>query len=369
MSPSEPPSKRILLVWRDDPGLTVPTVVPTVAALKFPTSTPTVVPTVAELLHKLEAVPYIKTNLDSAESPFTAVPAVSKPPNVFKSVPYIKVEDDDEDLSTTVAKPPNSPKIVPYKKIEGAGSPRTAVPTIAALPISPEAVPYTFTTGNDAENQDSRTSIWSMYGEYFDVPNDPREMFLFFRGLFDDVYKTAAAGAFLSIRQLALLHGAPSILGPPNKRKASTIVQQESRVQPPIEDSPLRLAGRPSLRRPAEPWPAPQFPRPLFYRQPAELSSANQAAGPSSAHQPDGPPPSPTQPGPLSVPASPSEGCRGAKRTRPAPPPIRRLDRYQVIPPTRDLGDFASVEDACLILRYQRRGVRLVKSTIGRAIC
>lgn len=146
-----------MLVWRDDPGLTVPTVAPTAAAPTFtPTSTRPVVPTVAELLHKLEAVSYIKTDLDSAESPVAAVPAVSEPPDVFKSVPYIKIEDNDEDPSTaihTVSKPPNSPKIVPYNKIDGAGSPSTAVPTIAGPPISPGAVSYTFTTGNGAENQ------------------------------------------------------------------------------------------------------------------------------------------------------------------------------------------------------------------------
>lgn len=100
-----------MLVWRDDPS----------------PAAPTVAPTVAELLHRLEAAPYIKTDLDNAESLVAAVP--------------------------TIAELPNSPMTVPYNGIEdGAESPSTAAPTIAAPPNSPETVPYIFTTEYDAQN-------------------------------------------------------------------------------------------------------------------------------------------------------------------------------------------------------------------------
>lgn len=214
-------------------------------------------------------------------------------------------------------------------------------------------------------------------------------MFLFFRSLFDDVYRTVAAGAFLSIRQLALLHGAPFLLGIPGKRKASAIVEQENRVQPRVENSARQPAGPPSIRQPAglrsahQPAglsSARQPARPPSYRQPARPSSAHQPAGPPSACETAGPPPSPSQPaGPSYAhqPAGPSSACEpagppssvsqpagpsfafalangdrgGAKRTRPAPSvPFRRIDRYQLIPPSLDLGDFTGVADACSTL-------------------
>ncbi|KAI5844663.1 hypothetical protein DFP73DRAFT_63616 [Morchella snyderi] len=332
MSTSEPPSKRIMLMWSDDSG----------------PSAPTVVSTVAELLHRLEALPYINIDLDNAESLVTAAPSVSELLDNLKTAPCTKAGGDDE-------------------------TPRTAVPMITASSNSRETVPYIFTTEGDAETpactDDGGISVWSMHGQYFYVPNDPKEMFLFFRGLFDNAYSKAVTRAPLSARQLALLHGAPSLLGTPSQHKASATIDQENRVQPRVRGSTRQLTGPPSIRQASGPPSVHQPARPPGYRQVDGPSSVPQPVGQWSAHQPTRPPPC-RQPaglppsasqaaGPSSAFAFAYENRGGAKRTRPAPSvPFRRDSRYQVIPPSLDLGDFTSVEDACRTLQICHKVIK-----------